>query len=102
MNQGLEHRKSGRRRTIFGGVMFAEDGRTWDCSVADVSESGVKAKAVTDLKIGDFVDLKINKFNDLRRCEVKWIREREIGLEFTVVIDMTKSDMSPLFKLIRS
>lgn len=102
MNDQIDNRKFGRRRTIFGGVLFAEDGRSWECSVADISESGVKAKADTDLQQGDFVDLKINKYNDLRRCEVKWLRDREIGLEFVVSIDPARKDLAGLFKLIRS
>ena len=97
-----DNRESGRRRTLFGGVIFDEDGKSWNCSISDISESGAKVKTEADLKAGSFVDLKINKFNDIRRTKVMWFREGHIGLEFVVKIDKTKEGISEFFKLIES
>ncbi|MCH7550714.1 MAG: PilZ domain-containing protein [Proteobacteria bacterium] len=95
-----KNRRSGRRRTLFGGKMFDEEGNVWECSVSDISEEGARVKSDAALVAESFVDLKINKFNDLRRCKVMWVREGYIGLQFLVKIDKDKEGMSDLFKLI--
>ncbi len=100
MADGQEHRRSGRRRTLFGGKMFDEEGNVWECSVSDISEEGARVKSDAALAAESFVDLKINKFNDLRRCKVMWVREGYIGLQFLVKIDKDKEGMSDFFKLI--
>ena len=95
-----ENRKSGRRRTRFGGKMCDEEGNVWECSVSDISEEGARVRSDAALAAESFVDLKINKFNDLRRCKVMWVREGYIGLLFMVKIDKDKDGMSEFFKLI--
>lgn len=100
MAEGSDKRISGRRRTLFGGVIFDENRNVYECSVSDISVVGAKVKADVDLKIGSFVDLKINKFNNLRRSKVMWIREGHIGLQFLVKIDKVKDGMSDFFKLV--
>ena len=100
MANGNEARRSGRRRTLFGGKMFDEGGNVWECSVSDISEEGARVKTDAALPPESFVDLKINKFNDLRRCKVMWVREGYIGLRFLVKIDKAKEGMSDFFKLI--
>lgn len=100
MADGQENRRSGRRRTLFGGKMFDEEGNVWECSVSDISEEGARVKSDAALAAESFVDLKINKFNDLRRCKVMWVREGYIGLLFLVKIDKDKEGMSDFFKLI--
>ncbi len=100
MADGQENRRSGRRRTLFGGKMFDEEGNVWECSVSDISEEGARVKSDAALPAESFVDLKINKFNDLRRCKVMWVREGYIGLLFLVKIDKDKEGMSDFFKLI--
>lgn len=104
MQQGRENRKVGRRRTLFGGVIYGGDGRSWECKVADISEEGVKAKISDDveLEIGAQVDLKINKFDDLRSCEVMWLRDAQVGLRFLVSIDPQAENMTELFKFVRT
>ena len=99
MAEGSDQRKSGRRRTLFGGVIFDENRHAYECSVSDISVVGAKVKADADLEIGSFVDLKINKFNQLRRSKVMWIRGGHIGLQFSVKIDKVKDGMSEFFKL---
>lgn len=102
MNTNEDKRNSMRRRTIFGGVLFDDGGRHWDCSISDISETGVKIRSKTaELQIGDEIELKINKFNDLRRCEVSWIRGNHIGLRFLVTITHHDGDMARLFKFAR-
>jgi len=102
MTKDEDKRNSLRRRTIFGGVLFDDGGRNWECSVSDISETGVKIRSKTaELKIGDEIELKINKFNDLRRCEVSWIRGADVGLRFLVAISPHDGDMARLFKFAR-
>lgn len=99
MVEGRDLRKSGRRRTLFGGVMYDEGDNAWNCFIADVSEKGAKVKSSAELQIGSFVDLKINRFNDMRRCKVMWVREGHIGLEFLVKMDKNKEGVAEFFKL---
>ena len=101
MDQGRDKRKSGRRRTLFGGVLYAGDD-AFDCSIADISELGAKVRTAAALEPGIQVDLKINKLNDIRRCKVMWAREGHLGLEFLVKIDKTKNRMQEFFKLVES
>ena len=102
MADGKETRRSGRRRTLFGGVIYGEGGETWDCSISDISEEGAKVRSEAELEIGTFVDLKINKFKDLRRTKVMWVRGGHVGLQFLVKIDKAKDGMSDFFKLMES
>ncbi|NQU59499.1 MAG: PilZ domain-containing protein [Rhodospirillales bacterium] len=95
-----ESRRSNRRRTLFGGFIFDEDGKSWDCSVSDISYTGVKVRSEVNLEMGAFVELKINKFNDLRRTKVMWVGPGQYGLQFLVKIDKAKDGMTELFKLI--
>lgn len=101
MAEDSNNRRSTRRRTLFGGVVYDEDRKAWECSVSDFSEEGVKVRMPPDsvLEIGDFVDLKINKFNDLRRCKVMWARDGFIGLQFLIKIDRVKDGMTDFFKI---
>lgn len=100
MAEGRDQRKSGRRKTLFGGVIFDETRNSWECSVSDISLVGAKIKCAAKLEKGAFVELKINKFNSLRRCKIMWTRPGEIGLEFLVEIDKVKDGMSEFFKLV--
>lgn len=101
MADGINNRRTARRRTLFGGVVFDDDRNAWECSVSDLSVEGVRVKMApgANLKLGDFVELKINKFNDLRRCKVMWEREGFIGLQFLVKVDKEKDGLSEFFKL---
>ena len=86
MADEIKDRRSTRRRTLFGGVVYDEKRNAWDCSASDFSEEGVKVRMPQDanLEMGSFVDLKINKFNDIRRCKVMWARDGFIGLQFLI------------------
>lgn len=95
-----EHRHSGRRKTLFGGVLFNDDGAQWDCSIVDISETGAKVRSRADLEAGSFINMKITKFNDLRRAEVMWIRDGNLGLRFVIKIDKHQKEMAEFFKLV--
>ena len=101
MVEGHENRATGRRRTLFGGTIFSKNGNSWDCSISDISEAGVRAKVKAEFEIGDKLDLRINKFNDMRPCTVMWIRDKYIGLQFDVKIDPETENLSELFKFAR-
>ncbi len=98
MTDVSNQRSTTRRRTIFGGVIYEDDGRNSECSVSDISQSGVKVKTSIAPEVGAEVDLKINKFNAIHRCTVAWIREGEIGLQFLVAISPKDDEMARLFK----
>ena len=102
MADSRENRKTGRRRTLFGGVVYDEEAKAWNCSISDISETGARIKSEAKLEIGMFVDLKINKFNDLRRTKVMWKREGFVGLEFLVKIDKAKDGLAEFFKIMES
>jgi len=102
MAEASNQRKSGRRRTLFGGVVYTGDNQALDCSISDISELGAKVRVGADLPIGSFVDLKINKLNDIRRCKVMWARGSHLGLEFVVKIDKVKNKMTEFFKLVEN
>ena len=95
-----ENRQNGRRKALFGGVLFNDDGDQWDCSIVDFSETGAKVRSEADLEIGSCVNIKITKFNDLHRAEVMWSRDGNLGLRFVVKIDRYKSGMAEFFKLV--
>ena len=48
MADGRENRSSGRRKTLFGGVIYDEDRNAWECSVSDLSEEGVRLKVTPE------------------------------------------------------
>ncbi len=88
---GSENRQSGRRRTLFGGVIFDQNDRKWECSISNLSETGAMVRTKAVLEKGMFVELKINKFNDLRRAEVMRVGDGEIGLRFLVKVSKNKN-----------
>ncbi len=91
-------REKMRRRTMFGGVVFDDHGHNWECSVSDISVTGVKIKLSQILEVGGEINLKINKYNDLRRCVVTWARGNEFGLRFLVPISEQEEDIYRLLK----
>jgi len=94
---GGNQRKKSRRRTLFGGAVFNAEGKKIECSVSDISETGVKVRGEMTLDVGTFVELKINKFNILRRAEVMWDREGAYGLKFTQELDRNDENLQGLF-----
>lgn len=101
MVQGNDNRAHGRRRTIFGGVIYGQDGASWECAIVDVSESGAKVRADdAGFEIGDRVDLKINKLNEFRTCDVVWLRDGAIGLQFLVALDTKRESTQKLLRLL--
>ena len=95
-----ENRQNGRRKALFGGVLFNDDGEQWDCSIVDFSETGAKVRSQANLVTGSSVNIKINKFNDLRRAEVMWSRDGTVGLRFVVRVDPLQKEMVEFFKLV--
>ena len=98
MTDVTNQRNKTRRRTIFGGVIYEDGGRNSECSVSDISQTGVKVKSSITPEIGVDVDLKINKFDAIHRCTVAWVRDGEVGLQFLVAITEKHDEMAKLFK----
>ena len=92
-------RAKGRRKTLFGGVIYDENKDKWDCKISDISESGAMVKSAAPLKAGSFVDLRINKYKDLRRVEVMWAKDGVIGLRFLVELKKSSQEMSRFFEI---
>lgn len=99
VNNADNRRATPRRRTIFGGVIFDDTGHNWECSVSDISATGVKVRSSQVPEPDTEINLKINKYNDLRRCQVTWIRDGEFGLQFLVPITQQDDDIYRLLKL---
>ena len=95
--QSTNKRQFKRRRTLFGGVIYRGQDQ-WDCSISDISESGVRVKCKGELEIDETVELKNNKFNDLRDAEVVWYRDGYYGLNFLVKIDVTAPGVADFFR----
>ncbi|OHC73418.1 MAG: hypothetical protein A3G18_04930 [Rhodospirillales bacterium RIFCSPLOWO2_12_FULL_58_28] len=99
MTQGIEARKSNRRRTLFGGLLFDKSDKKWDCKISNFSDTGALVKCPAELKLGDVVEIKIVKFNDLRSAEVMWVSKGTYGLRFLVKIKKDQKGMAELFRL---
>jgi hypothetical protein len=93
-----EARKHGRRKTLFGGKVFDDQGLSGECLISDFSASGAKVRTQAAFAKGAFVYLKITKFNDLRRAEVMWVKPGEIGLRFLNVIAKAPASMEKVLK----
>ena len=92
-------RQNGRRRTLFGGVVFSGDGES-ECFISDISTSGVRVRLKDPIEMGSEVDLKINKFEFLLKAKVVWIRDGYTGLEFKNPLNPKDANLSRLFSLI--
>ncbi len=84
---------------MFGGVVYDDADGKWICSIIEFSTLGARIKTDASLEIGGLVNLKINKYNDLRRAQVIWIKDGQIGFRFLVKVDETKKGISSLLKL---
>ena len=80
MNEGAESRDSRRRRTLLSGVVFDTNNLTWECSVTDMSQTGVRVTTSIKPNVGSSVSLQISKFKTRHRFEVMWARNGELGL----------------------
>lgn len=98
MTDIADKRNSMRRRTIFGGVIFDDNGGSMECSVSDISETGVKVTSKEPFESGMEVDLKINKYKNIHRCEVTWVRDSEMGLRFLLPLSKYDEELAGLFK----
>lgn len=98
MNDNSNRRENPRRKTIFGGVLFNDEGKNWECFVSDISSTGVKVRAAELPESGIEINLKINKFNDLRRGKVTWVRNGEFGMNFLVPISDRDEELYRLIK----
>ena len=99
MNDVENRRDTPRRKTLFGGVVFDDHSHNWECSVSDISATGVKVKSSYSPEKEMSLNLKINKFDDIRRCGVTWVRDGEFGLRFLVPITAEDTDIYRLLKL---
>ena len=94
-------RRHARRRTLFGGLIFAPDGTQHECSISDISKSGARVRVSGELEVGSHVDLKINKYGILLRSTVMWLREGYYGVEFKTGLDTEDEGVRRFFDLIR-
>lgn len=82
-NQG-ERRKSIRHRTIYAGKVLHQ-GRTYKCTLFDLSVEGTKIKGLAGFNPGDGVEVFIDRLGNFTgvKAEVAWVSNETIGLKFT-------------------
>ena len=100
MTDGSDKRLAPRRKALLGGRIFTDEGRAWDCRIRDISESGAKVRCEGGPEKGLMVDLKVTKFEDIRRAEVMWVRDGEIGLRFINKMETVPKSMQRFFTLV--
>lgn len=97
MSESLNKRHNQRRRTLFSGIVYDAENKKWECSVSDISETGVKVRGKLKLTVGTNIELKINKFNLLIAAEVVWDHDDTYGLQFATPLDRYDSDYKGIF-----
>ena len=84
---GEEHRRVPRRKTLKGGRIVFNNGRsTITCMIRDLSAAGARLEVASSVGIAYEFTL---AFDDgtMRRCLVRRRTSTSIGLEFTVEFD---------------
>jgi hypothetical protein len=77
-----DNRQSTRRRTLKGGRIVFNGGRsTIDCTVRDLSSRGAKLQVASVVGIPDTFDLLLEG-HARQPCRVAWRSLKEIGAEF--------------------
>ena len=81
MAANSEHRGVQRHRTLKGGRIVFNDGRsTIDCTVRNLSEAGAKLDVSSVVGVPERFDLAIGE--EMRRCRIAWRTSAQIGVEF--------------------
>lgn len=94
-------RTDSRRRTLLGGKIFDDEGRSEECLIGDLSIAGARVKSAFVAVHGSRVSLKIDKFKDIRGADVVWIRDGWIGLRFVEKIRHASPAMRKVFELMK-
>jgi hypothetical protein len=82
MEMQTEHRDTERRKTLKGGHIVFNAGRsTIDCTVRNLSARGAKLQVTSVVGIPDTFDL-ILAAHSKQPCRVKWRTLKELGVEF--------------------
>lgn len=77
-----EHRETERRRTLKGGQIVFNSGRsTISCTVRNMSAKGAKLDVTSVVGVPDTFDLVLAPHSK-QPCRVKWRRLKELGVEF--------------------
>jgi diguanylate cyclase (GGDEF)-like protein len=81
----LERRSSHRGRTLFGGQIIFNSGRsTIDCTVRNFSEDGASLDVASPMGIPSRFHLLITGESELRECRQVWQSGRNMGVSFMV------------------
>lgn len=77
-----EHRDTERRKTLKGGQIVFNAGRsTITCTVRNISSKGAKLDVASVVGVPDTFDLVLAP-HSRQPCRVKWRRLKELGVEF--------------------
>ncbi|MEO1280350.1 MAG: PilZ domain-containing protein [Pseudomonadota bacterium] len=83
-NSRFEERRGASRRKVLKGAVAAFSGRsiTVPCMVKDISQSGVRIRALGNVNIPDQFVLTIDLDGLEADCEVVWRNDKELGARF--------------------
>ena len=96
-----ELRADVRRRTILGGKLISDSGQIRDCLIMDLSFAGVRCRCGEPLESKTFVNVRIDRFGELRRAQVMWFRDDQVGLRFTEKITGTTGTTAAIGRLLQ-
>jgi hypothetical protein len=78
----VKERRSPRRRTLLAGKVVFGEGRTVNCTIRNISETGAKITLARGECIPSNVFLIDRKTATAYEAKVRWIKAPDFGLEF--------------------
>ena len=94
-------RREPRRRSLLGGKLFDDEGRSRECIVQDMSTTGARVKTEEPFEDRSFLYLKINRFQELLRAEIVWRGQVQLGLRFVNRIVKPSKAMAEFFRFFK-
>jgi PilZ domain len=86
-----------KRKRVLWGAILDQDGRTWECKVADVSPGGAKIRIDERLTIDSTVVLTIEGIGSFPG-EVRWQNEDFAGIRFVEDAGVVEDRLQRIFR----